>query len=391
LHVLHAYKVFPPDVTGGIPEAIAYIVQGMSSGHQSSVLVARERGLGRRFILNGMSVEAVTSFATAMSSPLAPSFPLRLAQRARKASLVALHHPFPLNDIGVAISLPEHAALVVHWHTKIVGKRPFAAALAPVLAHTLARAQRIVVSHPALIKNSPFLLRHADKCTIIPFGIHVDYWGELDDSQRRKATELRARYPRLVLATGRLVPYKGFHVLIDALRQVDATVMIVGEGPLEHDLLQTAQRLGVGERFALAGGLSRDDLKVYLHAARMFVLPSVSEAEAFGIVQLEAMASGLPVINTDLPTGVPDVARNEREGLTVPPGDPAALAAAINQLLDDEGLARKLGAAGRNRVAAKYRAEVFVRRIEDVYEAAIAERRNAVGMASLQRVGHEPS
>jgi len=363
----------------------------MSPRHQSSLLVARDRGMGRRFIRDGISVEAVTSFGTVMSSPLAPSFPLRLAQRARKASLVALHHPFPLNDIGVAIGLPKHTALVVHWHTKIVGKRPFAAALSPILMHTLARAERIIVSHPALIKNSPFLVRYADKCAIIPFGIHADYWDELDDSQRRKATDLRARYPRLILATGRLVPYKGFHVLIEALRQVDATVLIVGEGPLAHDLRQTARRLGVGERFILAGGLSRDDLKVHFHAARMFVVPSVSEAEAFGIVQLEAMASGLPVINTDLPTGVPNVARNEREGLTVPPGDPAALAAAINRLLDDEALARNLGLSGRGRVAAEYRAEVFVRRIEDVYEAAIAERRNAVGIASLQRVGHEPS
>ncbi len=167
--------------------------------------------------------------------------------------------------------------------------------------------------------------------------------------------------------------------------------MIVGEGPLKDDLRQTARRLGVGERFILAGGLSRDDLKIHLHAARMFTLPSVSAAEAFGIVQLEAMAAGLPVINTDLPTGVPHVARNGREGLTVPPGDPVALAAAINRLLDDKDLARSLGAAGRSRVAAEYRAEVFVRRIEDVYEAALAERRAAAGVNSFRRVGHEPS
>jgi hypothetical protein len=163
LQVLHAYKVFPPDVTGGIPEAIAYITQGMSSRHQSSLLVARDRGLGRRFNFEGMPVEAVTSFGTALSSPLAPSFPLVLAKRARKAALVALHHPFPLNDIGVAMSLPERTALVVHWHTAVVGKRPFAALLAPMVRHTLARAQRIIVSDPVLIENTPLLMRYAEK------------------------------------------------------------------------------------------------------------------------------------------------------------------------------------------------------------------------------------
>ncbi|HEY1747614.1 MAG TPA: glycosyltransferase [Xanthobacteraceae bacterium] len=385
MHVLHAYKVFPPDVTGGIPEAIAYIALGMSSRHQSSLLVARDRGFGRRFTFEGVPVEAVTSFGTAMSSPLAPSFPLVLAKRARDAALVALHHPFPLNDIGVALSLPERTALVVHWHTKIIGKRPFAAFLAPMVRRTLSRAERIIVSHSMLIKDSPFLMPHADKCEIIPFGVHVDYWNELDDEQRSQAAALRARHPRLVLATGRLVPYKGFHVLIEALRHVDATVIVVGEGPLGRDLRRMAHRLGVDGRIILAGGLSRDDLKVHLRAARMLVLPSVTAAEAFGFVQLEAMAAGLPVINTDLPTGVPYVVRDGREGLTVTPGDPTALAAAIGRLLDDPDFAHSLGSAGRSRVAAEYRAEVFVRRTEDVYEAAVAERRAAV--ASLASAG----
>ena len=386
MHVLHAYKAFPPDVTGGIPEVINYITQGMSSRHQSSLLVARNRGLRRRFNLDGVSVEALTSFGTVMSSPLAPSFPLVLAKRAREAAVVALHHPFPLNDIGVAMSLPAHTALVVHWHTKIVGKAPLAAILAPVVKRTLARADRIIVSHQVLIENSPVLLRHAAKCAVIPFGVHVDYWSELDHLQQRKAADLRARYPRLVVATGRLVQYKGFHVLIEALRHVDATVIVVGEGPLDHKLRRTALRLGVDERIVFAGGLSRDDLKVRLHAARMLVLPSVTAAEAFGIVQLEAMAAGLPVINTDLPTGVPHVARDGREGLTVPPGDPRALAAAIGRLLDDPDCAQRLGSAGRNRVAADYRAEVFVKRTEAVYEAAAAERRAAVTKPLLQRI-----
>jgi glycosyltransferase involved in cell wall biosynthesis len=109
-------------------------------------------------------------------------------------------------------------------------------------------------------------------------------------------------------------------------------------------------------------------------------------AESFGIVQLEAMAAGLPVINTDLPTGVPHVARDGREGLTVPPGDPAALAAAINKLLDDQNFARRLGSAARTRVAAEYRAEVFVRRTEEVYEAAVAERRASIAALAAGRV-----
>ena len=372
MRVLHAYKVFPPDVVGGITEVIAYIAKGMAPRHESSLLVARSRGWGRRYTLDSLPVEALFSFGTLLSTPIAPSFPFVLAKRSRQAALVALHHPFPLNDIGVALGLPRKTAVVVHWHGEIVRQRSLTGLVAPFIRRTLARAQRIIVSHPTLVSASPFLAAHTEKCAVVPFGIDVPYWTELDSAQRRRVEELRSRYPRLVIATGRLVPYKGFDVLIEALRHLDATAIIVGEGPLRHDLLRLAQQRGVADRLILAGMLSRDDLKVHLHAARLYAFPSVSAAEAFGIVQLEAMAVGLPIVNTDLPTGVPHVARHGHEALTVPTNDPAALATAIAQLLDDRALAQRLGAAGRRRATTEYDLQTFVKRIEDVYEQAVS-------------------
>ncbi len=372
MRVLHSYKVFPPDIVGGITEVIAYIAEGMAPRHESSVLVARSRGWGRRYIWESLPVEALFSFGTLLSTPIAPSFPFVLAKRSRKADLVALHQPFPLNDIGASLGLPCKTALVVHWHGEIVRQRSLTGLVAPLIRRTLARAQRIVVSHPTLVSASPFLAAHGEKCAVIPYGIDVAYWAELDGAQRRRVEELRSRYPRLVLATGRLVPYKGFDVLIEALRRVDATAIIVGEGPLRHDLLRLAQQHGVADRLILAGRLSRDDLKVHLHAARIYAFPSVGAAEAFGIVQLEAMAVGLPIVNTNLPTGVPHVARHGLEALTVPPNDPAVLAAAIGQLLDDAALAQRLGAAGRRRATTEYDLQAFVKRIEDVYEQAVS-------------------
>lgn len=369
--MLHSYKVFPPDVVGGITEVIAYIAEGMAPRHESSVLVARNRGWGRRYTFGTIPVEALFSFGTLLSTPIAPRFPFVLAKRSRKADLVALHQPFPLNDIGVSLGLPRETAVVVHWHGEIVRQRSLTGLVAPFVRRTLARAQRIIVSHPALVSASPFLAPHSEKCAIIPFGIDVAYWAELDGAQRRRAEELRSRYPRLVLATGRLVPYKGFDVLIEALRRVDATAIIVGEGPLRHDLLRLAQQRGVADRLILAGRLSRDDLKIHLHAARLCAFPSVGAAEAFGIVQIEAMAVGLPIVNTNLPTGVPHVARHGLEASTVPPNDPAALAAAIRQLLDDAALAQRLGAAGRRRATTEYDLQDFVERIEDVYDQAV--------------------
>jgi len=392
LRVLHTYKVFPPDVVGGITEVIAYIAKGMAPRHESSLLVARSRGWGRRYTFDSVPVEALCSFGTLLSTPIAPSFPFVLAKRSRQADLVALHQPFPLNDIGVALGLPRETALVVHWHGEIVRQRSLTGLVAPFIQHTLVRAQRIIVSHPTLVSASPFLATHSEKCAVVPFGIDVAYWAELDGAQRRRAEDLRSRYPRLVIATGRLVPYKGFDVLIEALRRVDATAIIVGEGPLRPDLLRLAQQGSVADRIILAGRLSRDDLKVHLHAAQLYAFPSVGGAEAFGIVQLEAMAVGLPIVNTNLPTGVPHVARHGLEALTVPPNDPAALAAAIAQLLDDRALAQRLGAAGRRRATTEYDLQSFVERIEDVYEQAVrAASTPAESARAFARIDDKPT
>ncbi len=391
MRVLHSFKVFPPDIVGGIPEVIAYLAKGMSSRHQSSVLVARSRGWGRHYRFEGIPIEALASFGTVLSTPIAPSFPFVLAKRSRKADLVAFHHPFPLNDIGIVIGLPIKTALVVHWHSEIVGRRPLAGLVAPLIRRTLVRAQHIIVSHPSMVTASPFLSSHAAKCAVVPFGIDVPYWNELDSTQHRRIEVLRTQYPRLVIATGRLVRYKGFDVLIEALRRVDATALIVGDGPLRYDLLRRAASLGGGQRVILAGMLSRDDLKIYLHAARLYALPSVTPAETFGIVQLEAMAVGLPIVNTNLPTGVPHVARHGLEALTVPPNDPAALAAAIAQLLADQELSQRLGSAGRARALTEYNLELFIKRTEEVYEKAVRARRDLRPVHVVEGPDNEPA
>ncbi len=128
-----------------------------------------------------------------------------------------------------------------------------------------------------------------------------------------------------------------------------------------------AARLGISDRVTFTGYLSNDEIKVRLWAARLFAFPSVTNAETFGISQLEAMAVGLPIVNTSLATAVPRVARDGIEALTVPPRDPQALAAALTRLLEDEDLAARLGAAARARVSDHYGDTKFVARVHAIY------------------------
>jgi rhamnosyl/mannosyltransferase len=122
--------------------------------------------------------------------------------------------------------------------------------------------------------------------------------------------------------------------------------------------------------------LPPDEVKQYLHAAKVLAFPSVTEAEAFGLVQLEAMAAGKPVVNTDLPTAVPHVARDGKEGFTVPPNDPAAFAQSLRRLLDQPDFAAKLGAAGKERVHSEFSQSLFLSRIQTIYDEAFEHRRS---------------
>lgn len=372
LRVLHAFKVFPPDVRGGIPEVIASLARGMAPRHQSSVLVARHLGLGRSYIWNGIKVQSTSSLGTILSTPIAPIFPSALARLSRSADLVALHQPFPLNDLGAAIGIPRLKPLVLHWHSEILGRESLVRLLGPLLRRTVEVADKIIISDPVLLAASPLLHNQSHKCAVIPYGIDASYWSTLDSAQLQRSNELRQKYPRLVVTTGRLVPYKGFSVLIDAVRQVDATVAIIGGGPLRGELEDLARRLGVTCNILLPGSLPRGDLKVMLHAAQAYVMSSVSSAETFSIAQLEAMAVGLPVVNTNLPTGVPHVARHGIEGLTVLPNDPHQLAQAINQLLSDPELSQRFGSAGRERARTEYDFDKYISRTEEVYNDAVA-------------------
>jgi glycosyltransferase involved in cell wall biosynthesis len=243
-----------------------------------------------------------------------------------------------------------------------------------MLRRVLARADKIVVSGMAMIESSDLLKPHAAKCEVLPYGIDLDYWRTLDADDVATVEQIKQRYPRHIVAVGRLVSYKGFDVLVRAMCDVDAHATIVGGGPLHDQLNQLAASLGVSNRIHFAGRLERRDIKRLFHSAQIFAFPSVNDAEAFGIAQIEAMSTGLPVVNTQLRTTVPWVARHDQEALTVQPNDPSAFAQALNSLLDRPALAQRLGAAAYARATNEFSEDIFRARMTAVYHNAMQAR-----------------
>jgi rhamnosyl/mannosyltransferase len=317
--------------------------------------------------LNGVSVTRVGTIATLRSAPLCPELPWRIHRS--PADIVHLHHPNPSAFAGYLLS-GHRGCLVVTYHSDIVQQRLLGAVYEPIVNAVLRRAAATIVSSQAYIDTSPTLARYADRCVVLPMSIDENGLKTVD---AQAVARIRAAYgDRIVLTVGRLVYYKGLEFAIRAMKRVNGHLLIVGQGPLRDSLAAEARRAGVADRVTLLGHVP--DTTPYYHAAAVFALPSHLRSEAFGIVQLEAMASGIPVVNTWIPSGVPSVSLDGVTGLTVAPADPDALAGALTALLDDPVRRKEFGLAGQRRVAEEFSLNHMAERTLALYARVLAQR-----------------
>ena len=350
IRVLHVGKFYPP-VPGGMERVLQLLCEHERPGVDSRVLVPNLERVTVREDLAGVPVTRLTSLGQIGSVGICPTLPFWL--RRLDADLVVVHEPNPVALVSVVLARPRGRVLV-WFHSEVVRPRwKYRLLYRPFLRAVLRRAARIIVSSPELVRHAVELQDFRDKCVVVPFGVDTQRLVATDEVQAR-ADELRARHQTpILLFVGRLVPYKGVDVLLRALHGIDATTLLVGAGPLRARLETQARELGLsGVRFL--GAVSDAELTALYHAADLFVLPSVTRAEAFGVVQLEAMACGVPVVSTNLPSGVPWVNQHDKTGLVVPPGDADGLRQALLALLTDRRRREALGCYARERVGREF-------------------------------------
>jgi glycosyltransferase involved in cell wall biosynthesis len=356
LRILQVNKYYAPWI-GGIETAVQEMAEGLLAlpNVECEVLVCRDRGRGCKSLVNGVPVTRVTSLGRVLSMPVAPTFPLELQAIATGFDIVHVHTPFPLAVFCDWEAIRARGVrLVVHHHSDIV--RPLQQRVHSCLSgferRFLTAADRIVVTSHGLLENSRTLAQYRDKCQVVPLSVDlrkVKRLSEVEIAHARQHYGLGDR-ERAVLFAGRLVYYKGIQFLIDAVRDLDLKLLIAGEGPLRPTLERQIEERGLGSKVRILGRVTNSELANLYSISDLFVLPSTEPAEAFGLVQLDAMAYGLPVINTDLPGGVPSVSIHGQTGLTVPPGNTAALREAVATILSDERLRTQLSENARRRV-----------------------------------------
>jgi glycosyltransferase involved in cell wall biosynthesis len=365
LKVVHAAKFYPP-MRGGMETVLGDLCNGTSSDWDVHVVGANDARATVRERCGRVAVVRAAAYGEAASVSLCPTLPWHLWTH--PADCIVLHEPNPIAGASLWLRTPSRRFIIWH-HSDIV--RPWWAhpTYGRLQRMLYRRADCVIASSPNLAIESP-LVRLARRTAIIPFGIDLTRYRRSDPERFEQIAAIRARFPGpRLLFVGRLVYYKGIEILLGAARQWPGTILIAGEGVLEPLLRQTAKDLGLGDRIQFVGRVEDEQLPAYYQACDAFVLPSLARTEAFGVVQVEAMAAGLPVISTRLPTGVPWVNQHESTGLVVPPGDADALGAALRRLAEDDNLRRRFGEAGRRRADAVFSRADMVRAFRTVVEA----------------------
>jgi glycosyltransferase involved in cell wall biosynthesis len=297
--------------------------------------------------------------------------------------VVHIHTPNPtmllawlMISVLAAIARRPPVTLIVTHHSDIVKQQVLKYALRPIEYLVYQQASSILTTSVDYIAGSKFLRAFPAKVSALPLGLDCQPFLEPNEMASTYSTQFQQTYGNtpLWLAVGRLVYYKAFHIAIEALTQVPGMLMIVGVGPLEKKLKTFAKSLNVSDRVIWYGRANVDELVGAYHAATALWLTSNVRSEGFGIVQIEAMASGCPVINTAIPcSGVSWVSRHDQEGLTVPINDPLAVSSAAQRLLTEPGLRERLAIAGQERVLKEFGHTLMAEKSLSIYRQSMLD------------------
>jgi glycosyltransferase involved in cell wall biosynthesis len=370
MKILHVYKDYYP-VLGGIENHIRVLAEAQArQGHHVTVLVTHRGRVTEDGMLNGVRVIRAGRVASIASTPISPSFPRLLA--GLQPDITHLQAPYPPGELSQLL-YGRGRPFVLSYQADVarLSQRLVMLAYGPVFDAVLRRAARVLATSPNFAAHSPALRRVASCVAIVPLGVDVSRFSPGSRAGGR---------PPVLLFVGRLRHYKGLDVLLHALARLEAglRLVIAGDGPRRAPLQALAAELGLGSRVDFIGDVPDADLPALYQSAGIFVLPSTSRAESFGTVLVEAMASGLPCVTTEIGSGTSFVVQDAQTGCVVPPRDPATLAGALARLAADPGLRARMGAAGRRRAVENFSLEGMLAAVQAVYDdvlsAAIVKR-----------------
>lgn len=347
MRVVHVYKdVYP--VKGGIEDYILPVCAHLRRDHgiDARILVTSTTRRTEKTEIDGVPVVKAGRIATVKSAPIGPMLPALL--RELKADIVHLSAPYPIGELAY-LAVARNTPMVMTYHSDIVRQKTLGRLYGPFFEAVLRRAYAILATSPQYAASSPWLRRHRKHVRVLTSGIILEPYLHPTDSNVRLAKQLRQQLgSRVLYSHGVFRYYKGLHYLIEAMPSIpNTTLLLTGRGPEEAALREQVTKLGLDHRVVFAGPVGDDVLPAYYLASDVYVLPAIARSEALGLSMVQAQASGLPCLSTEIGTGTSYVNLEGETGLVVPPQDAHALARAAVQLLGDCDLRSRFGLRAR--------------------------------------------
>jgi len=370
MNILHTPARFYPNFWGVEKYVLTIGQELVQKGHNVKVICANEPKGEISSCYQGIRIRRLLTVVKIANTNITPRLLFEL--QSDHYDVIHTHIPTPWSaDCSSLVARIKKVPLIVTYHNDIGGKgiyHPIASIYNRTLLHfVLKQAKTIIVTNSNFI--SPYLLPYRNKVTIIPNSVDIKVF-------RPVPGRMEGDIFFLGVLDG-YHQYKGLEILFVAIalvrREIPGIKLVVGgSGPMKEYYTGLCRSIGIYENVDFVGYIPDNNLPDYYNRCKMVALPSIDPTrEGFGIVLLEAMACGRPVIATDL-TGVAEDIRICGAGIVIEPGDAVALAKAIKTILNDPAFADRMGLAGRKLVEKKYGSDIVAGQVEQVYREAVS-------------------
>jgi len=374
MKILQLGKAFPPvKAIGGVEKVIELFYYGLNRiDINCDVLGVNDN---YQFVIDNYCKNGIIYreklLKRAMSTFLSVHLITRLLKIAHHYDIIHVHHPDPMSFLALFFVRPK-AKLVIHWHSDIINQKYIYFFFTVLEKWVLRRADLILCTSPKYYKDNDILRPYLDKVDYLAIGLKLE---KMDiNMDLANSIEIKKHDQKQILFIGRLVYYKGVEYLIRSMSLIKSSsyLCIIGDGRNIDNLKQLTKKLDIEHKVFFLGNLNDADKMAYLKTSDLFVLPSIFRTEAYGIVQVEAMAQGLPVVSTVIEgSGVDWVNQDGITGITVPICDEKSLAVAIDQLCLDSILRLKLSNGALNRYQNEFTEEIMIKNLVNYYKKVL--------------------
>lgn len=367
IKILHLGKYYPPKY-GGIETVSKQIVEHSGKDFFNTIIFFGKKNKKEKHS-NFKKIETKTLFKI-FSQPFSFNYIIETISQIKYHDLIHLHCPNILAYLAIILSFifnkNHKKKLIIHWHSDIINQKFLYIFIKPIETLILKKATRIISSSEEYLVSSNAISKYFYKTIIVPYGSEIN--NQIASGTFKNKINKICKNKKIVLSVGRNVIYKGYIYLIESLEYLDKDTIIIIAGNNFKNIKNSIN----DKRLFIFENLSSGEINYLFSISDLFCLPSISRAEAFGIVLIEALSHKLPLITTDIKgSGINSVNIKNVTGLICRKENSIELAKSINYIFKNPNVKKQFSMNSYKRYLTNFKSILFIKKIEMLYKNEI--------------------